>query len=64
MGVSEPDDDVATQVYCVDCGKQHYLPAVAAISRGETGCGWCGHHPGVLTREAYREAVRAARAGR
>lgn len=56
--VALEESGVWYQPRCVFCGREHYMPAVPAISHGQHPCCWCGLVPPVFgTRELYQRAL-------
>lgn len=61
---NEPDaQSVVYQPRCVNCKREQYALNVASVSRGDSGCCWCGFIPPVFVDEQdYRDALWGKRA--
>jgi hypothetical protein len=57
MKKDDEEEDVAMQVRCVGCFREHYAVGVFATSLGGIRCG-CGHVSKRMTRAEYGEALR------
>jgi hypothetical protein len=55
-------EDVAMQLFCINCGREQYPGAVPDISRGEEGCLYCDFVPPILTVSEYRNRLAQLRA--
>jgi hypothetical protein len=53
-----PTEDVAMQLFCINCGREQYPPLISAISHGEEPCLYCNVTPPVLPTAEYRALLR------
>ena len=64
MSDTIPDDRLAMQTHCPECGYEHPLPAVPPISQGGCVCANCGMASTRLAEPEYRAKLAETREGR